>query len=250
MVDGRTTKTVTVGQAEHKDYSFDVDLVPGVHEIAAAFLNDALVGNEDRNLYLERITIIAPQGAPDPTLPDIRGLAEAAEARERQAVAATQAGIEKHRKADAKIRIVNAAGLPVAGAKIQVEQTGHDFLFGSNIYMFDRYRTEAQNAAYKRRFQELFNYATVGFYWRWYERERGKPNYQYTDKVVAWCLEHVRGEVLPRVLCPSGNAGDHVVGLVRPGLLPARRENAPGRHDTRETIASRYRCFSRFRSRR
>jgi hypothetical protein len=32
-------------------------------------------------------------------------------------------------------------------------------------------------------------YATVGFYWRWYERERGKPQYEYTDKVVAWCRE-------------------------------------------------------------
>ena len=36
-----------------------------------------------------------------------------------------------------------------------------------------------QNAAYKQRFEELFNYATVGFYWRWYESERGKPQYDY-----------------------------------------------------------------------
>ncbi len=33
----------------------------------------------------------------------------------------------------------------------------------------------------------MFNYATVGFYWRGYEQQRGKPNYQYTDKVVEWC---------------------------------------------------------------
>jgi len=190
MVDGRAVKTVTVGQTERKDYSFLVDLNAGVHEIAVAFLNDALVGNEDRNLYLERITIVSPRGAPDPTLPDAKELGGAAEARERQIVAETRERIEKHRKADAKIRVVNAAGLPVAGAKIHAEQTGHDFLFGSNIYMFDRYKTGAQNDAYKTRFRELFNYATVGFYWRWYERERGKPNYPYTDKVVAWCREH------------------------------------------------------------
>lgn len=190
VIDGRAAKTVTVSQAEHKDYSFEVDLAPGVHEIGAAFLNDALVSGEDRNLYLDRITIVSPQGAPDPTLPDAKELAKAAEARERQVVATTEAGIEKHRKADAKVRVVDAEGRPVAGAKIRVEQTAHDFLFGGNIYMFDRYRSEAQNAAYKRRFQELFNYATVGFYWRWYERERGKPDYAYTDKVVAWCLEH------------------------------------------------------------
>ena len=60
--------------------------------------------------------------------------AEDAEKRERQIVAATQAAIEKHRKADAKIRVVDAAGRPVSGAKVSVEQTGHDFLFGCNIY--------------------------------------------------------------------------------------------------------------------
>jgi GH35 family endo-1,4-beta-xylanase len=82
------------------------------------------------------------------------------------------------------------SGRPVPGVRLTVDQTGHDFLFGANIFGFDRYRTEAQNAAYKKRFEELLNYATVGFYWRWYERERGKPNYEYTDKVVAWCREH------------------------------------------------------------
>ena len=108
----------------------------------------------------------------------------------REIVAATKAAIEKHRKVDAKIRILDAAGQPVPGVKVSIEQTSHDFLFGCNIYMFDRYRNEAQNAAYKQRFAELFNYATVGFYWRWYEPQRGKPNYDYTDKVVAWCQDH------------------------------------------------------------
>ena len=176
--------------AEPEDYRFDVDLAAGVHEIAAAFLNDALVGKEDRNLYLERFTISPPPGAADPVLVDKQELAQAAEQREREVVAATQAAIEKHRKVDAKIRILDAAGRPVPGVKVSVEQTSHDFLFGCNIYMFDRYRNEAQNAAYKQRFAELFNYATVGFYWRWYEPQRGKPNYEYTDKVVAWCQDH------------------------------------------------------------
>ena len=76
------------------------------------------------------------------------------------------------------------------GVRLTVEQTGHDFLFGANIFGFDHYRTEAKNAEYKKRFEELLNYATVGFYWRWYEPQRGKPGYEYTDKVVAWCRKH------------------------------------------------------------
>ena len=116
---------------------------------------------------------------------------KAAEKREQEIVAATQSAIEKNRKSDMKIRVVDAAGRPLPGINISVTQTSHDFLFGCNIYMFNRSKDEEQNAAYKRRFAELFNYATVGFYWQWYEPQHGKPNYPYTDHVVAWCREHV-----------------------------------------------------------
>ena len=73
LVDGKAVKTVTVGRREPEDYRFDVDLAAGVHEIAAAFLNDALVGQEDRNLYLKRFTISPPPGAADPVLVDQAG---------------------------------------------------------------------------------------------------------------------------------------------------------------------------------
>jgi endo-1,4-beta-xylanase len=190
LVDGRAGKAVSVGGEKPADYPFDVDLSAGIHEIAAAFLNDAMIGKEDRNLYLERFTISPPAGAAEPVLAAKREVEEAAEKREREIVAATRSAIEKHRKADATIRLVDAAGRPMAHVKVSVEQINHEFLFGCNIFGFDHLHDEAQNSAYKRRFAELFNYATVGFYWRWYETEQGKPNYAYTDKVVAWCREH------------------------------------------------------------
>jgi len=190
MVDGRIAKSVTVGSGEPADYRFEIELTAEIHEIAAAFLNDAVIGREDRNLYLDHLTIIPPTGAAEPAPVAKEELANSAEKLEREIVAATDAAIEKHRKRDAKVRIVDAQGKPVGNVRISVEQTGHEFLFGCNIYMFDRYRDEARNDAYKRRFDELFNYATVGFYWRWYESQRGKPQYEYTDKVVAWCRDH------------------------------------------------------------
>ena len=191
MVDGRAAETTTVGQTQHRDYRFSIELSTGVHEIAVAFLNDAIIGREDRNLYLGLITINPPAGALDPALPRTEELLEAAESQDRDVLAATHSAIEKNRKGDAQVRVVDATGRPVTGARIAVEQTQHDFLFGCNIYGFDRFRDESHSAAYKKRFEELFNYATVGFYWRWYEPERGKPEYAYTDKVVAWC--HERG---------------------------------------------------------
>ncbi|MCY3023346.1 MAG: endo-1,4-beta-xylanase [Planctomycetota bacterium] len=114
---------------------------------------------------------------------------EAAGGAEREEAALKKAGedIEKNRKAGATVRVVDAKGAPVAGATVSVEQARHDFLFGCNIYMFDRFKSAEENEAYKKRFEELFNYATTGFYWKSYEPEKGRPQYAYTDKVVAWC---------------------------------------------------------------
>ncbi len=147
LVDGRSIETVTVGGAQRADYRFEVDLAAGIHEIAVTFLNDAVIGNEDRNLILDRFTISPPSGVAEPVLVTKRELAEAAERREREIVAATRAAIEKNRKADANIRVVDAAGHAVAGVKVSVEQISHEFLFGCNIYSFDRLPNESQNAA-------------------------------------------------------------------------------------------------------
>jgi Ca-dependent carbohydrate-binding module xylan-binding len=169
LVDGREVNKVTVGGAQRVKYHFDVELAAGIHEIAAAFLNDAVIGKEDRNLYLDRFKISPPSGAVEPILINKRDVSEAAEKSERDIVAVTQSSIEKYRKADATIRIVDAADQAIPGVKVSIEQTAHEFLFGCNIYGFDHLANESQNAAYKERFAGLFNYATVGFYWRWYE---------------------------------------------------------------------------------
>ncbi len=190
LVDGLEIKFVAVDRSRPADYRFTVDLEEGTHEVAAGFLNDAKVGSEDRNLYLERITIVPPQGAAAPVAVISKDDPQIAAQKERAVVAATGPAIDKNRKSDAVVRVVDSAGQPVKEARITVTQTGHEFLFGCNIYGFDQSRNPAFNAAYKKRFAELFNYATVGFYWRWYETERGRPRYANTDKVVAWCAEH------------------------------------------------------------
>ena len=110
-------------------------------------------------------------------------------AREEAALKKAAEETDKHRKGNATVRVLDAKGAPVAGAPVAVQQTQHDFLFGCNIYMFDRFEKPEENEAYKKHFQELLNYATTGFYWKSYEPERGKPHYDYTDKVVAWCAE-------------------------------------------------------------
>ena len=98
--------------------------------------------------------------------------------------------IETHRQADASVSVVDASGRPVAGAKIEVEQTRHAFLFGCNIFMWGRLPNEALEAAYRERFAELLNYATLPFYWTSYEPRRGEPIHERTEQVARWCQEN------------------------------------------------------------
>jgi endo-1,4-beta-xylanase len=95
--------------------------------------------------------------------------------------------IEQHRKADGSIVVRSAEGKPLAGAQVKVEQIRHEFLFGSNFFMFNRNADPAREAAYRDRFAALLNFATLGFYWRTYEPEQGKPNYDYTSGAIDWC---------------------------------------------------------------
>ncbi|NQU21657.1 MAG: endo-1,4-beta-xylanase [Candidatus Nealsonbacteria bacterium] len=188
-VDGRALQTVTVDRDTPADYRFDVELPAEVCELAVAFNNDLVRGQEDRNLYLDRITITAPPDVPDVAIAGRAEIVALAGQHEREILLRCDREIEANRKSNATVRVVDAAGQPVAGVSVQAAQIRHDFLFGCNIYRFDRFKTDADNAAYKRGFEELFNAATVGFYWRSYEPQRGKPQYEYTDKVVAWCAE-------------------------------------------------------------
>jgi GH35 family endo-1,4-beta-xylanase len=198
VTDGRSGRMALVEGKAFKDYSFDVELSKGVHLVAVAFLNDLAVPKkdgtagwaEDRNLFVIRMTLEAPADAVDPVRATEREYAEGQTMRERALLAELDARIDKVRKSDVTVRVVDAAGRPVPGAVVEVEQVRSQFLFGCNIYMFDRFPTKEENEAYKKAFAELFNYATVGFYWRWYEPQQGKPGYAYTDKVVDWCQQH------------------------------------------------------------
>ena len=62
----------------------------------------------------------------------------AAEPTDQELLAGADARIEQCRKADATVAVVDAVGKPVAGAKIDVQQTRHAFLFGCNIFLWGK----------------------------------------------------------------------------------------------------------------
>src|SRR5208283_4487311 len=102
-------------------------------------------------------------------------------------LAGADARIEQCRKADASVAVVDAAGKPVSGATIRVEQRRHAFLFGSNIFSWGQVPEQDREQAYRLRFAELLNYATLPFYWPMYEPQRGHKLHARAEEVARWC---------------------------------------------------------------
>ncbi|MCX7826876.1 MAG: endo-1,4-beta-xylanase [Verrucomicrobiae bacterium] len=95
--------------------------------------------------------------------------------------------IEKHRKGDATIEVVGSDGNPLANATVEVRQQTHEFLFGCNLFVLDQLATPELNRKYEAAFTNLFNFATLPFYWPAYEPQRGRPAHERTEKIVQWC---------------------------------------------------------------
>lgn len=99
-----------------------------------------------------------------------------------------KAGILKHRTAEVVLSVKDADGNPLANAPVTVRQVRHKFMFGCNIYGFDNMGTNEDR--YRSQFAELFNYATLPFYWGGYEKEQGKTGEERVKKAAEWCARH------------------------------------------------------------
>lgn len=71
----------------------------------------------------------------------------------------------------------------IARAQQRIEQQGQrpNFLFGGNFF-----RYPSGGEIYNQRFRDIFNYATVPFYWRSFEPEPGQPNFARIDSMTDW----------------------------------------------------------------
>ncbi len=103
--------------------------------------------------------------------------------------------IEKYRKGDAIFRVTDENGDPLANVNVKIKQNSHEFKFGANIFMLDELETNEKNDAYKKRFKELFNMATLPFYWNSNEPQKGEFRYEkgctpyYRRPPIDLCIE-------------------------------------------------------------
>src|SRR2546430_8011767 len=84
--------------------------------------------------------------------------------------------IDRIRKADVTILVVDRNGKPIPNVQVKIEQIRHDFLFGCAALSLLHHPDTGREETYQRRFGDLFNFATVLTYWHDTEPEQGMPN--------------------------------------------------------------------------
>jgi len=110
-------------------------------------------------------------------------------ASEEQLFAQANARIEKCRKADATVKVIDRSGKAVSGANVLVEQTRHAFLFGCNMFLWGRVGDGKGETEYRRKFAEVFNFATLPFYWWTYEPKKDEPIHHKIEPAARWCKD-------------------------------------------------------------
>jgi GH35 family endo-1,4-beta-xylanase len=101
-----------------------------------------------------------------------------------------------HRLAQATVTLLDAAGMPVADEAVRVSQRRHAFTFGCTGFEAiplanDELGGEEQSrvAVLYDRWLELFNVATLPFYWAGFEPRRGRPDTARLQAAARWFAE-------------------------------------------------------------
>ncbi len=100
-----------------------------------------------------------------------------------------------HRKAEARLRILNPDGTPAACQAVRADQVSHRFLFGCGAFdavEIMRTQDEERKKILQERMEKwfgLFNYGTLPFYWGRYEPAEGQTAYAETIAAAKWLRE-------------------------------------------------------------
>ena len=136
--------------------------------------------------------------------------------------------IPDHRLGTATLAISAPDGAPLANQEVALEQTAHQFLFGTAAFDLvplsnGEYKGKQEQLAEARarKLTDLFNAATLPFYWARFEPERGKPATAQLKNAARWCSEHgltVKGHPL----CWHTLTADWLHGMNPEAILQAQ----------------------------
>lgn len=113
---------------------------------------------------------------------------------EKQILETAEARIQEHRTGPAEIHVLDKDGNPLANTEVRVKLVRHEFMLGCNAFYLGSVVKPAfepaLQQAYADRFAALLNYATLPFYWGYYEPEQGHMREADVEEMAAWCREH------------------------------------------------------------
>ncbi len=140
----------------------------------------------------------------------------------------------KHRRAEARLRLLNPDGTPAAGLPVRIDQASHSFLFGCGAFdalALAAAREETEKALLRERMDKwlgLFDYGTLPFYWGLYEPEEGQTAFRETMAAASWLRErgvHVKGHPLCwHTVCAPWLLQYSNAGILRRQIERVRRE--------------------------
>lgn len=111
--------------------------------------------------------------------------------------------IEEHRQTAARVKVVDAAGDPVAGAEVSLQQLDHSFRFGSAVVAAAIMGTGFDNEQYRSRFASHFNTSVFENDLKWpiFECTTCRPSFfkEQTRAAIDWLTQRqigIRGHVL------------------------------------------------------
>ncbi len=136
--------------------------------------------------------------------------------------------IRQHRTAKATLTLTHN-GLPLANQDVQVQQQNHKFLFGSSwgesSVAFANGELSGSNkeraVLRNERFTQLFNLATLPFYWAWFEPQRGQPQTQRILNAARW-YQNQHCVVKGHPLCWHTLAVDWLLSMSNQDILQAQ----------------------------
>jgi endo-1,4-beta-xylanase len=95
----------------------------------------------------------------------------------------------RHRMTDATLTVLGPDGRPLAGTPVTIAQLSHRFLFGCIGFDFLD-ATGPEVDALADRWFDLFNFATLPFYWGQFEAQPGHPQTARLLRAAHWFAEH------------------------------------------------------------
>ncbi|KRC52054.1 1,4-beta-xylanase [Leifsonia sp. Root227] len=107
--------------------------------------------------------------------------------------AAPSSTAQAHRIHEAVVTVLDTRGEPLAGVEVTVEQTRHAFTFGNIGFDFigiaNGESTSNADERLAALYTDVFNTATLPFYWGRFEQRRGEPDTLRLQRTARWFRE-------------------------------------------------------------